>query len=173
MREQHPLRTHNLQQQKLNKGERGYSKRWRKAEPDQPVPWHQDTGGQHSTWSRAWGGHVVNEILQRRSNGDEGMVHGGVLLVGHPVVVMVVGPGTASPQPPVIVANIEHHDQQEAEQTHWAGNHRCKGNRAKRRGYLCCGNCRTQRRQRHRVDWETRWIQSWNRHQHKSKVISV
>lgn len=80
------------------------------------------------------------------------MVHGGVLLIGHAVVVMVVCPGTASPQPPVIVANIEHEDQQEAEQTHWAGNHRCEGNRAEWRGYSYCGNCGTQRRQRHGVD---------------------
>lgn len=155
MGEQRPLQTHNLQQQKLKV--RGVTR-------------HRVPGVRHGTWSGAWGGHVVNEILQRCADGDEGMVHGGVLLVGHPVVVMVVGPGTAGPQPPVIVANIEHQDQQEAEQTHWASNYRCEGNGAERGGCFWRGNCRTQRRHRHGVDQEIRWRE---RLKQKNKVISV
>lgn len=117
---------------------------------DQTIQEHQDPGVQHRTWSGAWGGHVVDEVLQRCSNSDEGVVHGGVLLIGHPMVVVMMGPGTPGPQTPMIVANIERQDQQQAEHTHWAGNNRCEGNRAERRG-LYCGDCRIERRQKHSV----------------------
>ena len=76
------------------------------------------------------------------------MVHGGVLFVGHPVVVVVVGPGSPGPQTPVAVADIERQDQQQAEHAHRAGDHRCEGNGAQRRG-LYCGDCGTERTQTH------------------------
>ena len=73
------------------------------------------------------------------------MVHGGVLFVGHPVVVVMMSPGTPGCQAPVAVANIKRHNKQQAEHTHWASNHRCESHWAQR-GRLYCGDCRTERR---------------------------
>lgn len=99
------------------------------------------------TWSRARGGHIVDEVLQRCSNSNERMVQGGVLFIGHPVVVVMVGPSSPSCQAPVAVANIKCYNKQQAEQAHWAGNHCCEGHRAQRRR-LFCGDCRKERTQR-------------------------
>lgn len=115
----------------------------------QTVQEHQDP--RVPTWSRARGGHVVDEVLQCCSNSDEGMVHGGVLFIGHPVVVVMVGPGAPGPQSPVAVADIKCHNKQQAEHTHRAGDHRCKGHGTQRRR-LYCGDCRTERRQTHSLD---------------------
>lgn len=75
------------------------------------------------------------------------MVHGGVLFVGHPVVVMVMGSGTPRCQAPVAMAKIKCYNKHQAEHAHRAGNYCCKGHRSQRRR-LFCGDCRTERRHR-------------------------
>lgn len=90
------------------------------------------------TWSRSRGGHVVDEVLQGSPARDEGMIHGGVLLIGNAVV---VGTGTSSTQAhAVTVAYIKGHHQQQTQDTHWSCDHRRQGHRPQRGGLLS-GDC--------------------------------
>lgn len=104
----------------------------------QNIPIQNKTADVHltqtHTWTRSRGGHVVDEVLEGCPYSDVGVVHGGVLLIGHSVV-----------DDWATVAEVEDGHQHEAQHTDWHCDHCGKAHWTK------CGGL-------HRRNWERKTV---------------